>query len=159
MTVQDFITLVDQMRRTSVPRRLIFLWSGPAKELESLLERIEINRIDIGSASPGKENASEDTQHILENYLDKVCKSYENNRNEPSALIVENAILLARYRCDMSPIFRHGISPRSAVILIFPKESLKQMPLRTEGWIKKDTSVILLQVAKQLGEPECIIEC
>jgi hypothetical protein len=159
MTVQDFIALVDQMRRTSVPRRLIFLWRGPAKELENLLEGIEINRIDIAFISPEKENVSEDTQHILENYLNKECQSYENNRNEPSALIVENAILLARYRCDMSPIFRHGISPRSAVILIFPKESLKQMPLRTEGWIKKDTSVILLQVAKQLGEPECIIEC
>lgn len=159
MTIQDFITLVNQMRRTSVPRRLIFLWSGPARELQNLLEGIEFNQIDIASASPEKENASEDTQQILENYLKKECQSYENNRNEPSALVVENAILLARYRCDMSPIFRHGISPRSAVILIFPKESHRQLPLRTEGWIKKDTSVILLQVAKQLGEPECIIEC
>ena len=159
MTVQDFIALVNQMRRTSVPRRLIFLWSSPAKELESLLEGIEINRIDIASASPEKKNASKDTQHILENYLDKECKSYESNRNEPSALVVENAILLARYHCDMSPFFRHGISPRSAVILVFPRESHRQLALRAEGWIKKDTSIILLQVTKQLGEPECIIEC
>lgn len=159
MTIQDFIALVDQMKRTSVPRRLIFLWSGPTKELENLLEGIEFNRIDIASASPEKENASEDTQHILENYLNKECQSYENNRNEPSALVVENAILLARYRCDMSSIFRYGISPRSAVILVFPKESHQKLPLRTEGWIKKDTYTMLLQVAKQLGEPECIIEC
>jgi hypothetical protein len=159
MTTKDFISLVDQMKRTSVPRRLIFLWNGPAKELENLLEGIETNRIDIASASPQKENAPEDTQHILENYLDKECKIYENNRNEPSALVIENAILLARYRCDLSPIFRHGISPRSTVILIFPKESHRQLPLRTGGWIKMDTSVILLQVAKQLGEPECVIEC
>jgi hypothetical protein len=158
MTPQDFITLIEQMSKTSVPRRLIFLWTGPAKELETLLEGIEINRIDIASVSPKQENASIVTQHLLETYLDKACRNYKNSRNEPSALVVENAILLARYHCDMSPIFQYGISPRSAVILVFPKESHRQLPMKTEGWIKMDTGTMLLQVAKQLGEPECIIK-
>jgi hypothetical protein len=137
---------------------LIFIWSGPTKELESILGGIEFKWVDIASANTGKQNASEEIQHILENYLDKECQTYEENRNEPSALIIKNAILLARYHCDMSSIFRHGISPRSAVILIFPKESHKQLPPRVEGWTKGDTRSVLSYVAKQLGEPDCLIE-
>ena len=158
MTIQDFITLVEQMKRSSVPRRLIFLWSGQTKELENILEGIETHRINVASVYAEGQPISEDNQHILETYLKEICKSYEDKRNEPSVLIVENAILLARYGCDMSPIFRYGISPRSAVILVFPKESYRQLPIRTEGWVKRDTHTIFLQMAKQLGEPKCIIE-
>ena len=158
MNTQDFVTLIDQMKRTSVPRRLIFLWGSSTKELEGILEGVEFNRIDIASVNAEKQIPPEETQHILESYLDKECQRYENKRNEPSALVVENAVLLARYRCDMSPIFSHGISPRSAVILVFPKESHKQLPPRAEGWIKRDTRGILVQMAKQLGEPDSIIE-
>lgn len=158
MNIEDFVTIIDQMKRTTVPKRLIFIWSGSTKELENILEGIEFKGVDVASANTGKQIASDEIQHILEDYLDKECQSYEENRNEPSALIVQNAILLARYHCDMSPIFRHGISPRSAVILIFPKESHKQLPPRAEGWIRRDTRSVLLNIAKQLGELDCLIE-
>jgi len=158
MNIEDFGTMIDQMKRTTVPKRLIFIWSGPTKELENILKEIELKRVDIASANTGKQIASDEIQHILEDYIDKECRSYEKNRNEPSALIVENAILLARYHCDMSTLFRHGISPRSAVILIFPKESHKQLPPRAEGWIRRDTRSVLSNVSKQLGELDCLIE-
>lgn len=158
MNIEDFVIMIDQMKRTTVPKRLIFIWSGPTKELENILEGVDLKGVDIASASTGKQIASDEIQHVLENYLNKECQSYEENRNEPSALVVENAILLARYHCDMSPIFRHGISPRSAVILIFPKESHKQLPPRAEGWIRRDIRSVLSNVAKQFGEPDCLIE-
>lgn len=158
MNVEYFTNIIAQMKQTSIPKRLIFIWSGPIKELENILEGIEFKKIDIAFANTGEQIAPDDTKRILENYLDKECQRYEEERNEPSALIVENAILLARYHCDMSPIFRHGTSPRSAVILIFPKESHKQLPPKAEGWIRRDTRGVLSNVTKQLGDLDCLIE-
>jgi hypothetical protein len=94
----------------------------------------------------------------LEKFIKKTCEEYEDNRNEPSALIIENSILFPRYGCDLSFFLRHGISPRSAVFLVFPSDSRRQLPARTDALVKRDTNAIALQVARQLGEQDCIIE-
>lgn len=139
-------------------RRLIFIWSGPTPGMEDLLEGIETHCCDLVPAQTKDPLLIKEPKSLLETFLNDECKRYSERRNEPSALIVNDAILLARYGCDLSGLFRYGISPRSAVILIFPSESNRSFPIKAENWVKRNTRAILQRVAKQLGEPKCIIE-
>ena len=158
MSAGEFENIINQMKRGSVPRRLIFIWSGPTPELEDLLEGIETHRCDLVSAQTKDSSLIIDPKILLEAFLNEEFKIYSERRNEPSALIVNDAILLARYGCDLSGLFRYGISPRSAVILVFPSESNRTFPIKVENWVKKNTRDIMERVSKQLGEPKCIIE-
>jgi hypothetical protein len=146
------------MKQGPVPRRLIFIWSGPASGLKENLHGIEIHRCDLVSARSEGSSSGEPPKGLLEAFVNQECRRYFERRNEPSVLIIDDAILLARYGCDMSPFFRYGISPRSAVILVFPSESYSQLPAKTETWVERNTRAILQRVSKQLGEPKCIIE-
>ncbi len=158
MNIGDFVTLVNQMKQGPVPLRLVFVWSGPAGGLEEILDGVEIHRCDLVSVRSDGSSSDENPKKSLEAYINQQCKTYDERRNEPSVLIIEDAILLARYGCDMSTFFRYGISPRSAVILLFPCESYRQFPIKTEGWVERNTRVIIQRVSKQLGEPKCVIE-
>jgi len=158
MNIQDFASLINQMKQGPVPRRLIFLWSGSEAGLEEILDGVEIHRCDLVSVRPSRPLPDEDLKKLLEAFISQQCRNYEKQRNEPSVLIIADAILLARYGCNMSVLFRCGISPRSAVILLFPTDSNRHLPVKTEGWVKRDTRAIIERVSKQLGEPKCIIE-
>jgi hypothetical protein len=85
-------------------------------------------------------------------------KEYESSRNEPSVLVIENALLLARYSCDITAFFKFGISPRSAVILVFPEKSDRRLPIKAERWVKNEAASLLMRVAKQIGDAQSIIE-
>lgn len=158
MTSQDLSSLIEQMKKSSVPRRLIFLWRGSIQDLKKSLEGVELHCHNVALEIPAGRLESANPKTILEEFIKKTCEHYEDKRNEPSALVIENAVLLPRYGCDLSFFLRYGISPRSAVILVFPPESRRQVPARTETLIKRNTNAIAVQVAKQLGEPDCIIE-
>lgn len=158
MKIQEFKNLVMQMKSSSVPMRLVFLWKGRGYELEAILIDVETTHQDVATVFNNEKHETQDSQVTINEWLKEKCKVYEDMRNEPSALIIQNAILLARYNCDLTPIFKFGLSPRSAVILLFPKESQRKIPVRTEQGVKKDLQSVLLQVTKQLGEPNCIIE-
>jgi hypothetical protein len=154
----EFENYINQIKQGTVPRRLIFIWSGPTLGLEDLLEGIEIHRCDLVSAQTKDSSLINEKKSLLETFLNDECKSYFESRNEPSAMIVNNAILLARYGCDLSGLFRYGISPRSAVILVFPSESNRTFPIKAENWVNRNTRAVMQRVSKQLGEPKCIIE-
>jgi len=154
----EFEDLINQMKQSTVPRRLIFIWSGPTPGLEDLLEGVETHRCDLVFAQSKGPSSINEPKGLMETFLNDECKNYCEKRNEPSALIVNDAILLARYGCDLSGLFRYGISPRSAVILTFPSESNRPFPIKAENWVKRNTRAIMQRVSKQLGEPKCIIE-
>jgi len=154
----EFENIVEQMKKGAVPRRLIFIWSGPTSPLEHLLEGIETHHSDLVSVQAKDTTPITDPNTSLEKFLNKESKGYFEKRNEPSAMIVNNAILLARYGCDLSALFRYGISPRSAVILVFPPECDRVLPIKADNWVKMNTRAVLERVSKQLGEPKCIIE-
>ncbi|HUT70865.1 MAG TPA: hypothetical protein VMW89_09330 [Desulfatiglandales bacterium] len=158
MNTGEFESLIKQMKQGTVPRRLIFIWSGPTPGLEDLLEGIETHRCELVFSQTKDSSLINEPKSPLETFLNNECKSYSKRRNEPSALIVNDAILLARYGCDLSGLFRYGISPRSAVILVFPSESNRPFPIKAENWVKRNTRAIMQRVSKQLGEPKCIIE-
>ena len=158
MNIHEFVTLINQMKQGPVPRRLIFLWSGSEAALVEILDGIEIHRCELVSVRPSSSSTNEDPKKLLEAYINHQFQDYEEQRNEPSALIIGDAILLGRYGCNMSTFFRYGISPRSAVILVFPPESHRRFPVKTDGWVKRNTRTVIESVSKQLGEPNCIIE-
>ena len=158
MNTGEIENFLNQMKQGPVPRRLIFVWSGPTPGLEDLLEGIETHSCDLLFAQTKDSSLINEPKSLLETFLNDECKSYSESRNEPSALIVNDAILLARYGCDLSGLFRYGISPRSAVILVFPSESNRPFPIKAENWVKRNTRAIMQRVSKQLGEPKCIIE-
>ena len=158
MKKQEFLATIEHMKQSSVSRRLVFLWRGNSGELENVLKGLEIHKYDIASVFDDSCIDFNSIQKNINNWLKETCRNYDDNRNEPSALILMNSILLARYNCDLTPILRFGISPRSSVILVFPKDTQRKIPIRAEKWIKKDTKSIVIQTAKQLGEPKSIIE-
>ena len=158
MNTAEFNNYISQMKKGTVPHRLIFVWSGPVSALEEAIEGLDIHRCDLVSAQSHRLGPDEDTKILLEKFLSEECKGYSERRNEPSTLIVNDAILLALYGCDLSGLFRYGISPRSAVILVFPSESNRTFPIKVENWVKKNTRAIIERISKQLGEPKCIIE-
>ena len=158
MNTGEFENFINRMKQGTVPRRLIFIWSGPTPGLEDLLEGIEAHFCDLVFAQTKGASLINAPKSLLGSFLNDECKSYYERRNEPSALIVNDAILLARYGCDLSGLFRYGISPRSAVILVFPSESNRPFPIKAENWVKRNTRAIMQRVSKQLGEPKCIIE-
>jgi len=158
VNTEEFGNFIDQMKRGTVPRRLIFIWNGPRIGMDDLLEGIETHRCDLTTAQTKDALLANSPGRLLEEFLVDECRIYSEMRNEPSALIVNDAILLARYGCDLSGLFRYGTSPRSAVILVFPSESNRHFPARTEDWVERNTRAVLQRVAKQLGEPKCIIE-
>jgi hypothetical protein len=158
MTQQDFLALLNQMKRGSVPKRLIFLWRGSKKELERVLEGIEMHWHDVALEVPANHSDTADPRRVLEEFIRKTCEEYDDKRSEPSALMIENAILLPRYGCDLTFFLRHGISPRSAVIFVLPAESRRQLPPRIEALARRNTNMIVLHVARQLGVQDCIIE-
>lgn len=158
MMLQDFAALITQMKTSSVPKRLIFLWRGNKQDLEKTLEGIELHSHDLALEMPANRSDTTDPKASLEELIKKICEQYEDKRSEPSVLIIENALLLPRYGCALTFFLRHGISPRSAVIFVLPAESRRQLPTRTEALVKRNTNALALQVAKQLGEQDCIIE-
>ncbi|MBC8466651.1 MAG: hypothetical protein H8D55_02315 [Deltaproteobacteria bacterium] len=158
MNTWEFEDLINQMKQSTVPRRLIFIWSGQTTGLEDVLEGIETHHCDLVFSQSKDSSSINEPESLLETFLNDECKSYCKKRNEPSALIVNDAILLARYGCDLSGLFRYGISPRSAVILTFPSESNRPFPIKAENWAIRNTRAIMQRVSKQLGESKCIIE-
>lgn len=158
MILQDFLVLMHQMKKSSVPKRLIFIWQGTKNDLLKHFDGIETHCHNPAVEIQGKLIDAGNHRINLEGFIKKTCEEYEDNRNEPSVLIIENAILFPRYGCDLTFFLRHGISPRSAVILLFPPESRRQLPARTDALVKRNTNAITLQVAKQIGEQDCIIE-
>jgi len=156
---EEFLNILDHMRTSSVPWRLAFIWNQSETILRDILSKydVELSQIDLIANHDSKINGFKDIQKAIENWLESECKRYEAERKEPSALIIRNAILLARYSCDLSPILRHGISPRSAVILVVPPDSIKRIPPRAEAWVKKNAGGIVLQMTKQLGITKSII--
>jgi hypothetical protein len=43
-------------------------------------------------------------------------------------------------------------------VLIFPQESRRNFPPRTEAWVKRNTTSIMKQLAKQIGDADCIVD-
>jgi len=41
---------------------------------------------------------------------------------------------------------------------MFPQESGRDFPPRTEAWVKRSTTNIMKQLAKQLGDIDCIVD-
>jgi len=158
MTIEDLTTLMHRMKTGTVPSRLVFIWAGPTAPLDKILEGTEVHQQDLADSSGTGENGTKDPQGFLETKLKDICKHFEETRNEPSALVVKNAILLTRYGCDLSAVFRYGISPRAAVIFLMPKESHRHLPPRTDGWVKRNTKELIARMGKQLGKPNCIID-
>jgi hypothetical protein len=158
MTVEDFTTLMHQMKTSIVPSRLVFIWAGPTAALFKILEGIEVHRQDLANTEGAEGDEIKEPQRFLENRLKGVCKQFQEIRNEPAALVLKNAILLLRYGCDLSAVHRYGISPRSAVIFLIPQESHRHLPPRTDGWVKRNTKEPIVRMAKQLGTPNCIID-
>jgi len=158
MTIEEFTKIADQMKSGTVSKRLIFICSNSISQLEKIITNIEILQHDLVNIKSTEISEIINPQHYLEANLKNACKEYEGKRNEPSVLIIKNAILLVRYGCDMSAIHRYGISPRSAVILMMPKDVHRYMPPKTDGWIKKNTKELIKLMAKQLGIPNCIID-
>ena len=157
MNVEDLTRLMEQMKVGTVPSRLVFIWAGSFASLDKILEGIEVHRRDLVDSGDGGDGNKE-PQKSLETELKSICKHFEETRNEPAVLVVDNAILLMRYGCDLSSVFQYGISPRAAVILIMPKESHRHLPPKTDGWVKRNTKELMTRMAKQLGEPNCIID-
>lgn len=155
MTFQEFTKIVEQMKRGSVPKRLVFLFRGKVSSLKEISEGIEIHHHDLASAF--NDDQPNDSKRNLEGYLQGVCKNYENERNEPSVLILENALLLPRYGCNLTPFFQYAISPRSAVLMIIPPDSKRELPIGTEGWAMRNTQAILTQLTKQLSISDCVV--
>jgi hypothetical protein len=158
MTLDYFTSLLSQVRSGPAAQRLIFIWAGHRTALESYLFGFDIHRCDPVSAYSEAKAGSGDHRQVLNGWLSRVCKEYEDDRKEPSVLLTDQALLLIRYGCDMSAYFRHVISPRSAAILIVPNPSHRQLPLRAEAWVKNNTPALLTQLANQLGEPDCLIQ-
>jgi hypothetical protein len=158
MRLDEFDTRLIQMKRGPIPQRPIFIWTGAQSRLEELLQDLEIHRADIVNSSSPKNNTLSDHAKIIQNYLATICQDYQKVRREPSALIIQNSVLLARYSCDLSILFRNAVNPRSAVVLVFPEESRREFPSRTDNWVRKDTASIVKQVAKQLGDINCIVD-
>jgi hypothetical protein len=158
MKTQEFRRIIEQMKLTSVPRRMVYIWQGKASELEDVFKGIEVHRIDP-AAIGRQENITEgESTHLIEQYLHEMTKKYEAEREEPAVLIVENAILLIRYNCGLTTILKFGISPRSMVVLLFPKTTSACLPPRAGGWIKNDTAGLIERVKHQLGDSQCVID-
>jgi len=158
MTVQEFTEAIRQMKSGSVTERMVFIWTDPIAQLEKVFADIEIHQQDLAdAASPGKFGMN-DPQNLLETKLKDICKKYDETKNEPSMLVLQNAILLVRYGCDVSAVLRYGISPRSAVMLLMPHETHRYFPPQMDGWVKRNTKDLILKMAKQLGTPNCIID-
>jgi hypothetical protein len=158
MTIGDLTTLMNQMKTGTVPSRLVFIWTGPTAQLDEILEGIEVHQQDLGDFGGAGENGIKEPQRFLEIKIKDICKKFGETRKEPSALVVKNSILLMRYGCDLSAVFHYGISPRSAVIFLVPKESHRHLPPKTDGWVKRNTKELIARMAKQIGAPNCIID-
>jgi hypothetical protein len=158
MNVEDIAKIVNQMKAGTVPSRLVFIWTGPTKQLDKILDGIEVHRHDLAEKENTGQKGIEEPQQFLESQIKSVCKKFEETRQEPSALMLKNAVLLVRYGCDLSAVYRYGISPRAAVIFLMPKESHRHLPPRTDGWVKRNTKEVIAKMSKQLGKPNCIID-
>lgn len=158
MTIEDLTTLMNRMKTGTVTSRLVFIWAGPIAPLDKILEGMEVHQQNLADSGGVGENGIKEPQRFLETKFKNICKHFKETRNEPSALVVNNAILLTRYGCDLSAVFHYGISPRSAVIFLMPKESHRHLPPKTDGWVKRNTKELIARMAKQLGTPNCIID-
>ena len=158
MKTSEFKDIIEQMKLTSVPRRMVYIWQGRSRDLDGFLKDLEAHRIDVAMIEKREILTEEETTRRIERYFIDIIKKYEKERNEPSIMVIENAILLARYHCELTAIMKYGISPRSMVVLIFPKAALASIPSRAERWIKNDTATLVDKVGRQLGDSYCIID-
>ncbi len=158
MKAEEFVSRLTQMKVGPVPQRPVFIWTGMKYKLEGLTEGLEAHYEDMAQTMLPKNDALADHRTFIQNHLNETCRDYQKNRQEPSVLIIENAILLARYSCDLSILFKLAVSPRSAAVLMFPRESGRDLPPRTETWVKRNTTSIMKQFARQLGDTDCIVD-
>lgn len=159
MNQEEFLSILDHMRMGPVPWRLTFIWSQPETKLKEILAKnnIEASQIDLIANYDSRISESKDSRKAIDNWLILECKKYDAERKEPSALIIRNSLLFARYGCDLSPILQYGISPRSAVLLLMPPDSKKRIPPRAEPWVKSNTGALVTQIATQLAATKFII--
>jgi hypothetical protein len=158
MKSEEFVARLMQMKIGPVPQRPVFIWTGTKTHLEELIKGLETHRTDMVQNMIPKNDTLTDHRKFIQNHLNETCRDYQKNRQEPSILIIENSILLARYSCDLSVLFKSAVSPRSAAVLMFPQESGRDFPPRTEAWVKRSTKNIMKQLAKQLGDVDCIVD-
>ena len=158
MKTAEFKDIIEQMKITAVPRRLIYLWQGKTRDLDDVLGHIDIHKIDLALIEKKDNLGEKEASHQLVEFLTHISKKYESERKEPSALVISNAILLARYNCELTALLKYAISPRSMVVMVFPKGTSTTLPIKAERWIKNNTMSLLERIGLQLGDPNCIID-
>ena len=158
MKTSEFKDIIEQIKSTSVPRRMVYIWQGRLCDLDGFFKNLEVHRIDIALLESKDSLTEEETTRRIERYLVNMIRRYESKRNEPSIMVIANAILLARYNCELTALLKYGISPRSLVVLVFPKATSASIPNRAERWIKNDTVALVEKIGRQLGDSHCIID-
>ena len=155
MNLGDLSRIVERVKAGPVPQRLLFVFCGKPSQLEPLLEGIDVHRGDLITGIDG--NNPEGIMNAMGKNLRKLSRTYRDNRQEPSALILENAILIPRYGCDLSAVFQYALSPRSLAVLLLPSESKRELPPSAEKWVVRNTRSIHERLAQQTGVPDCLI--
>ena len=155
MKSDDFKRIVDHMRTSNYPRRTLFVTSVELNNVRKLVSSLDVHEAEIGLMIPTTDATPEKQ---LDKRLRDVCEEYRNKRKEPACLIVKDAVLLARFSISLTPLLRNAISPRSLVILCVPKapEMISQPNLL--NLIEQDFMQPIQRLARQISEPDCIIE-
>jgi hypothetical protein len=154
MKLEDFRRIVDHIRTANYPRRALYVAAMQAKTISSSLRDLDLHEAELIKDHP----SAESNESFLERRLDEICNQYIKLRKEPSALLILDAVLLARYNVSLAPLLSKAISPRSMVILCVPKAPQVSSLMGLSDVVDHDFMQPLQRLARQIGEPDCTIE-
>jgi len=154
MKLQDFRHTVEHILTANYPKRALYVTSLYPRLVLDALQGLDVHQVELIRESP----VQDAPESYLERRLAEICKDFHNARKEPSALIINDAVLLARYSISLSPLLSKAISPRSIAILCVPSVSHASVSMSLPNVVDHDFNLPFALLAKQISGQDCTIE-
>jgi len=120
MNQEDLRSVADRLKNRPFPGKRIFLWVGPSDRLHSIIPSKIVKTMRITDILPPVEHVESDDKKLqrmikrsLDSMLQQIKPDYSHGQQ---ILIVEDAVLLARYSLEITSFFDWYISDRTMVI-------------------------------------------
>jgi len=154
MRLEDFRQVVEHVRTANYPKRALYVAAVQPRLITNSIHGLDVHQVEL-IKNPSDQESPE---LYLERRLSEICKEFAETRKEPSALIILDAVLLARYSVSLAPLLSKAISPRSMAILCLPGAAQTSSLMGLSEVVDHDFSQPLQRLEKQIGGQDCTIE-
>lgn len=120
MNQKDLKSIADKLKDRPFPGKRVFLWIGSIDRLRNILPSDIVKTIRISEILPLLESNDKKLQRMIKRSIDSMLQQIRYELKGQQILLVEDAVLLARYSLEITGFFDWYVGDRTMVIFSIP---------------------------------------